>query len=74
MLEQAVLLAKSFDDLRMAMADADRYDPSECIQIASAFLIPDVLHLAFDYHQRIAVIRDDARREVLVPEGEHFIA
>ena len=73
-LQQAGLLADSFDDLRMAMANADRDDAGKRIQIPLALLVPHVLHLAFDDHQRIAVVRDDARRQVLVPQGEHFVS
>ena len=68
------MLADSFDDFWVAMADADRDDAGKGIQITVAFFVPDVLHLAFDDHQRFTVVRDDAGREILVAQGEHFVA
>ena len=73
-LQLAGLLADAFDDLRMAMADADRDDAGEGIEIPPARLVPHVLHVAFDDHQRIAVVRDDAGRQILMPQGEHLVA
>ena len=56
------------------MADADRDDAGKRIQIPPPHLVPHVLHLAFHDHQRIAVVRDDPRRQILVPQGKNFVA
>ena len=69
-LQTAGLLANALHDLRVAVADADRDDAGEAIQVLLARLVPHVLHVAFDDHQRIAVIRDDAGRQILMAEGQ----
>ena len=73
-LQLAGLRTHSLDDFGMAMPDADRDDSSQTVQVAPAAFIPDVLHLAFDDHQRIAVIGNDARRQVLMPQREDFVS
>src|SRR5262249_5742846 len=73
-LQQAGLFADAFDDFRMTMTDADRDDASEGIQISAAHFVPYVLHLAFDDHQRFAVVRDDAGREILMAQRQDFVA
>ena len=65
-LQSAGLLANALHDLRVAVTDADRDDSGEAIQVLLASLVPHVLHVAFDDHQRIAVIRDNARRQILM--------
>ena len=72
-LQLADLLANFLDDLRMAMADGDRDDAGEGVEILLARLVPHVLHVAFDDQQRIAVVRDQAGRQILLPQGEDFL-
>ncbi len=74
MLQPADLLAHALDDFRMAMADADGDDAGERVEIPPARLVPHVLHVAFDDHQRLAVVRDHAGRQILMPQREHFLA
>ena len=73
-LELAGLFADPLDDLRVAMADADRDDAGEGVEVSPARLVPHILHVPFDDHQRLAVIRDDAGRQVLMPQGQHLLA
>ena len=73
-LEPADLLAHFLDDLGMTVADRDGDDPGEGVEVLLAGLVPDVLHVAFDDQERLAIIRDQARREVLSPHRQHFVA
>ena len=73
-LQLADLLAHLLDDLRMAVADGDGDDAGEGVEILLARLVPQVLHVPFDDQQRIAVVRDQAGRQILLPQGEHFLA
>ena len=43
------------------MPDADRHDAGEGVEVPPARLVPHVLHVPFDDHQRVAVV-GDARR------------
>ena len=45
-LQLARLLADLLDDLRMAVADADRDDAGKGVEIPPAGLVPHVLHVA----------------------------
>src|SRR5947207_3006464 len=46
----------------------------EIFQLPPSRLFPDVLHVAFHDHQRIAVVSNDAGRQILVPQREHLFA
>jgi hypothetical protein len=50
----------------------DGDDPREQIEITPAGLVEEVLHPAFDDHQRIPVQREHGRVGVLAPGGEHL--
>ena len=56
MLQHFVLLVRGGDHVRMAMADADRHDAAEAIEVALAGVVPDILHLALHDHDRLLVI------------------
>ncbi len=71
-LQLADLLADFLDDIWMAVADRDRDDAGEAIEILLARFVPHILHVPFDDQQRIAVVRDQARRQILLPQGEDF--
>ena len=73
-LEPADLLAHFLDDLRMAVADRDRDDPGEGVEVLLAGLVPEVLHVAFDDQQGLAIVRDQAGREVLAAHRQHLVA
>ena len=73
-LEPADLLADLLDDLGMTVADRDGDDPGEGVEVLLAGLVPDVLHVAFDDQQGLAIIRDQSRREILPAHGQHFVA
>ena len=42
-------------------------DARETVEVSLARLVPEVLHLPFDHEQRIAIVRQQPRREVLLP-------
>ena len=71
-LQPADLLADLFDDLRMTMADGDGDDAGEAVEVLLAGFVPEVLHLAFDDQQRVLVVGEQARREILLAQGEDF--
>ncbi len=48
--------------------------PAKASRYRRPGLVPHVLHVAFDDHQRLAVVGDDAGREVLMPQGEDLVA
>ena len=43
------------------MPDGDGDDAGEGVEVLLAGFVPDVLHVAFDDHQGLAVIGDQAR-------------
>ena len=71
-LQRLVLLRRSRDDMRMAMAHADRHDAAKPVKITLALIVPDVLHLALDEHDRLFVVEEDARVHELLALREHF--
>src|SRR6185369_114433 len=73
MLQGFVLLASRLDDVRVAMADTDRYDTAEAVEIALAGVVPDVLHFAFHQHQRLFVVKEDAGIDELLSQGENLV-
>ena len=73
-LELADLLFDLRHDLRMAMADRDADDAGEAVEVLLAALVPQVLHVAFDHEQRILVVGNEAGRQILTTQGEHFVA
>src|SRR5260370_7573398 len=72
-LQGLVLAARGFNDVRMAMADADGYDAAETIEITFAGIIPYILHLPFHNHQRLFVVEKNAGVEELFAQSEHFL-
>src|ERR1700730_961416 len=74
MLQRFVLLPRRFDHVGMTMADADRYDSAERIEISLSRFVPQILHPPFHRHDRLFVVEKDARVEELLAETEHFIS
>src|SRR5260370_37583354 len=72
-LQGLVLAARGFNDVRMAMADADGYDAAETIEITFAGIIPDILHLPFHNHERLFVVEKNAGVEGLLAQSERFL-
>ena len=57
----------------IAVADADRQDSAEKIQVLVAFGIPDELILGPRQHQRLAVVMEHRRKEVfLIRQNDFF--
>jgi hypothetical protein len=73
-LEPPNLLLNALDNLGMAVSDRNCHDPRKRVEILPTALVPDVLHVPFNDHQRITIIRDQTRREILAPEREDFVA
>src|SRR6185436_16199797 len=73
MLKGFVLFAGRFDDMGVAMADADGDDAAEAVQVTSARVVPYVLHFAFDEHQRLFVVEEDAWVDELLAQGQHLV-
>lgn len=73
MLQLADLLANFFNHIWMAVPDRHGDDAGEAIEIALARFVPKILHLAFDQEQRVAVIRDQPRRQVLLTQRDDFL-
>lgn len=72
-LQQLVLLAHRRDHARMAMANADRDDAGERVQIALALLVEQILHRTLHDHQRIPVHGDQGRRQILASQRQHLV-
>ena len=72
-LEGFILAARGFDDVRVAMPDADRHDAAQAIQVAPAGFVPHILHGAFDQHDRLFVIQKNAGVEELFAQGQHLL-
>ena len=72
-LQLADLLADFFHNIRMAMADRDGDDAGEAVEIALALLVPQVLHVPFDDQQRIPVIGDQPRRQILLAQRDDLL-
>ena len=60
MLQDFVLLLRRRDHVRMTMADADRHDAAERIEITPPVFVPDILHLALHEHERSFVVEENA--------------
>lgn len=73
-LKPADLLADLRHDRGMTVADRDRDNPGERIKVLLASLVPDVLHVPLGDQEGLAIIRDQARCEILPAHGQHFIA
>ena len=73
MLQRFVLFVGGGDNIRMTMADADRDDSAERIEIAPAGFVPDVLHLPLHDHERLLVVEKNSRIQELLAQLEHFI-
>ncbi len=74
MLQFADLLPDLLDDMRMAMTDRHAHDSGERIEISLPPLVPDILHMSFDDHQRFPIIGEQARRQVFPAQSEYFFA
>lgn len=57
----------------MAVSDRDGDDSREAVEIPLALLVPQVLHVPFDYEQRIFVVRDQTRRQILLAQRDDFL-
>jgi len=73
-LKRAELLAHAARDLRVAVPDRHAHDSGEAIEVALAGFVPEVLHVALDHEQRVAVVGPQAGREELLAKREHFRA
>src|SRR5262249_47358093 len=73
MLQHFVLAIRGGDDVRMAMADANGDDSTEAVEVALARVVPDVLHLSLDEHERLLVVEEDSGIQKLLSKREHFI-
>jgi hypothetical protein len=60
--------------LGMTVAAGDSGDPGEQVEIPPAGLVEEVLHLALDDHQRVAVQGEDGGMDVAVAERQHLLA
>ncbi len=58
----------------MAVPDRHGDDAGEPVQILLSLFVPQVLHAAFDQQQRIFIESQQTRREILLPQGQHFVA
>src|SRR5436305_12118157 len=74
MLHRFVLPVRGGDDVRMTMSDADGHDAAESVEVALAHLVPDVLHAAFNQHDRFFVVEENAWVHELLALGENFLS
>ena len=70
-LQAFILLTNSFDDLRMAVAHRHRDDSRDAIEVSPSRLIKEPLHVAFDDHDRLGVVRHKGGREKLASHVEN---
>ena len=56
----------------IAVADADRHDATEEIQILVAVGVPDELVLGFGHHQRFRKVVENAREDVFLVRENDF--
>ena len=54
------------------MPHADGHYASDAVKIAASGLIPDILHLAFHYHDGLLVEKHQRGREVFPPHGQNL--
>ena len=74
MLQGFVLLVGCGDDVRMAVADRDRHDAAEGVEIATAVFVEHVLAFAFDDGHRLLVVDENAGVEHLFAAAQEFIS
>src|SRR5262249_55933557 len=74
MLKPPDLLANARDDFGMTMSDRNGDNPGECVEVLLAGLVPEVLHVAFDDQERLLIIREQARAQVLTAQRENLVA
>ena len=67
-----VLLVRRRDHVRMTMPHADRHDAAETVEVTLARVVPDVLHLALDEHERLFVVEENAGVQELFALRQHF--
>ena len=68
MLVELALLVSRRNDVRMAVADADRNDPAEAVEVALTLLVPDILHPTFHHHKWLFVIKKNTRIDELLAQ------
>ena len=54
------------------MSHAHRHDSAESVEVTFAHVIPDILHAAFDEHERGFVVKEHAGVEELFPLREYI--
>ena len=72
MLQRVDLLFHLLVDRIIAVADADRHDATEEIQILVAVGVPDELVLGFGHHQRFRKVVENAREDVFLVRENDF--
>src|SRR5262249_9205161 len=73
MLEPPNLFPHLFDDPGMTVPDRDRDDAGKAVEVLLPGLVPEVLHVAFDDQQRLAIVGDQPWRQVLPAQREHLL-
>ena len=73
MLQRFILLVCGTDHVRVTMPDADRHDSAERVEISFTFFVPDVLHFAFDEHERLFVVEKNSRVQKSFAQMQNFI-
>ena len=66
-------LLRGGDNFGMTMADADRDDSAERVEITLAGLVPDVLHLPLHEHDRLLVVEKNSRIQEFLAQTQHFV-
>ena len=61
-------------DARVAVADADRDNAAEEVEVALPFHVPDVLHLAALQRQRVGEVVGNGGIDILLLLGDDFFA
>ena len=70
-LECFVLSLRRRENVRMAMAHADRHDAAETVEVTLARIVPNVLALALDEHDGLLVVEEQAGIEKLFAQRQH---
>src|SRR5262249_5569923 len=73
-LQPADLLAHLLDNQGLAMTDRDRDNACEAVEVLLPAFVPEVLHVAFDDQQRLAIVGDESRRQILPAQRKDLVA
>src|SRR6516162_11004160 len=71
-LQKFILPSRCCDHVWMAMADADRYNSTERIKIASTLLVEHILAFPLHDHQRPLVVEENSGNQKLSPQPQHL--